>query len=63
MMDKLNTIKPGSNQLQQEVAYVYQNEVELKKDLESKNKRVFEIPKERPKWFNSNLLTKIRTEK
>ena len=46
---------------EKEIVYVYKNEDQLKDS--SKDKFIVEIPKERPKWFNNNLMEKVTTKK
>ena len=44
----------------QEIVYVYQNDQPL---ADETNKRIVEIPRERPNWFSKNLIPKINTNK
>lgn len=48
------------NHPQQEIVYVYRNDPPL---TDSTNKRIVEIPRERPSWFSKNLIPKINTSK
>ncbi|UJR20549.1 hypothetical protein I4U23_023676 [Adineta vaga] len=47
------------NHPQQEIVYVYKNE-QMKTD---ENKRIVEVPRERPSWFSKNLIPKMNTTK
>ena len=45
-----------------EIALMYKDEQSSKETLEAKNKVVVEIPRNRPSWFNSDLLKKVTTK-
>ena len=45
-----------------EIAFLYEGEEGVKESLEKENKVVIEVPKERPSWFNNNLLSKVNTK-
>ena len=47
------------NQTTQEIVYVYKNDP----PINDSNKRIVEIPRERPSWFSKNLIPKINTTK
>ncbi|CAF1644659.1 unnamed protein product [Adineta ricciae] len=55
----LNKDEWNHNHPQQEVVYVYKDD----QKIVDENKRIVEVPRERPSWFSKNLIPKINTTK
>ena len=60
-MEQMNKDEIRFNHPQKEIVFVYKGEDGLKETLQE-NKKIVEVPKERPSWFNNNLFAKKSTQ-